>query len=106
MLLDQGEPGESLAKYFPTEAIFEAEITPNRPDCLGHLGIARELGEVLVHGVAIRPGHPVILGVAHSKKALIGIPGYPVSAILTSELFVKPLLFHMQGRPAPSRCSI
>jgi len=32
MLLDQGEPGESLAKYIPVEAIFEAEITPNRPD--------------------------------------------------------------------------
>jgi phenylalanyl-tRNA synthetase beta chain len=43
MLLDKGEPGESLAKYFPIEAIFEAEITPNRPDCLGHLGVAREL---------------------------------------------------------------
>ena len=43
MLLEQGEPGESLARYFPVEAIFEAEITPNRPDCLGHLGIAREL---------------------------------------------------------------
>src|SRR6266513_270892 len=43
MLLDRGEPGESLAKYIPTEAIFEAEITPNRPDCLGHLGVAREL---------------------------------------------------------------
>src|SRR5207302_7296787 len=43
MLLDQGEPGESLAKYIPIEAIFEAEITPSRPDCLGHLGVAREL---------------------------------------------------------------
>ncbi|MDQ6919744.1 MAG: phenylalanine--tRNA ligase subunit beta, partial [Candidatus Dormibacteraeota bacterium] len=43
MLLEQGEPGESLAKYFPVEAIFEAEITPNRPDCLGHMGVAREL---------------------------------------------------------------
>ena len=43
MLLDHGEPGESLAQYIPVEAIFEAEITPNRPDCLGHLGVAREL---------------------------------------------------------------
>ena len=43
LLLDRGEPGESLAKYIPVEAILEAEITPNRPDCLGHLGIAREL---------------------------------------------------------------
>jgi phenylalanyl-tRNA synthetase beta chain len=43
MLLDRGEPGESLAKYIPVEAIFEAEITPNRPDCLSHIGVAREL---------------------------------------------------------------
>jgi phenylalanyl-tRNA synthetase beta chain len=43
MLLDRGEPGESLAKYIPTEAILEAEITPNRPDCLSHMGVAREL---------------------------------------------------------------
>ena len=43
MLLDRGEPGESLSKYIPTEAIFEAEITPNRPDCLCHMGVAREL---------------------------------------------------------------
>ncbi len=65
-------------------------------------GIVRELGELLVHGVAIRPGHPLILGVARNK-ALIGIPGYPVSAILTSELFLKPLLYRLQGLPPPSR---
>ena len=65
-------------------------------------GIVRELGELLVHGVAIRPGHPLILGVA-SGKALIGIPGYPVSAILASELFLKPLMYRMQGLPSPKR---
>ena len=50
-----------------------------------------ELGEVFVHGVAIRPGHPVVLGVVDGKPA-IGIPGYPVSAALTFELFVRPLV--------------
>jgi putative molybdopterin biosynthesis protein len=64
--------------------------------------IVRELGELVVHGVAIRPGHPVILGVA-SGKALLGIPGYPVSTILTSELFVRPLLLRLLGRPADDR---
>ncbi|MBV8720070.1 MAG: molybdopterin biosynthesis protein [Chloroflexi bacterium] len=59
-------------------------------------GIVRELGELLVHGVAIRPGHPLVLGVA-SGKALIGLPGYPVSAILTSELFLKPLVYRLQA---------
>ena len=65
-------------------------------------GIVRELGELLVHGVAIRPGHPLILGLAQHKP-LIGIPGYPVSAILTSELFLKPLLYRLQGLPSPAR---
>jgi len=68
-------------------------------------GIVRELGDLLVHGVAIRPGHPLILGVARNK-ALIGIPGYPVSAILTSELFVRPLLYRLQGLPTPSRPTV
>jgi putative molybdopterin biosynthesis protein len=66
--------------------------------------IVRELGELLVHGVAIRPGHPLVLGVAN-QRALIGLPGYPVSAILTSELFVKPLLYRLQGLPPPLRAT-
>jgi len=64
--------------------------------------IVRELGELLVHGVAIRPGHPLVLGIAHNKP-LIGLPGYPVSAILTSELFLKPLVYRLQGVPPPER---
>jgi putative molybdopterin biosynthesis protein len=65
-------------------------------------GIVAELGELLVHGVAIRPGHPLVLGIANAR-ALIGIPGYPVSAILTSELVLRPLLARLQGLPPPSR---
>jgi putative molybdopterin biosynthesis protein len=58
------------------------------------------LGEVIVHGVNIKPGKPVILGVVQGKP-VIGIPGYPVSAALTFNLFVKPLLYALQGRAAP-----
>jgi len=43
LVLERGEPGQSLAELFPTDAVFECEVTPNRPDCLGHLGVAREL---------------------------------------------------------------
>src|SRR5260370_4707263 len=68
-------------------------------------GIVRELGELLVHGVAIRPGHPLILGVAQNK-GLTGIPGYPVAAIRTSELFLNPLLYRLQGLPPPSRPTV
>jgi putative molybdopterin biosynthesis protein len=64
--------------------------------------IVSELGELVVHGCAIRPGHPIILGVARGKP-VIGIPGYPVSAVLTCELFVKPLIHRLLGTSAPSR---
>ncbi|NTU83398.1 MAG: molybdopterin biosynthesis protein [Chloroflexales bacterium] len=61
-----------------------------------------ELGEVAVHGAAIRPGHPVILGVVAGKPAL-GLPGYPVSAALTAELFLRPLVYRLQGKEPPRR---
>lgn len=60
------------------------------------------LGEVLVHGVAIRPGHPVVLGVA-AQKPVVGIPGYPVSTVLTFELMVKPLIYRWLGCAPPQR---
>ena len=53
--------------------------------------LVEDLGKLLVHGVALRPGHPVVLGIAEGKP-VIGIPGYPVSAVVTAEIFVKPLI--------------
>lgn len=64
--------------------------------------VVEDLGELLVHGVAVRPGHPVVLGVCRGKPVL-GIPGYPVSAILTAELFLSPLIHRMLGLPMPER---
>jgi len=55
-----------------------------------------ELGEALIHGVAIKPGKPVIAGFI-SGKPVIGIPGYPVSAYLTFQLFVRPIIERMLG---------
>lgn len=53
--------------------------------------LIRELGEVLVHGIATKPGKPAILGIIY-EKPIIGIPGYPVSAYLVFETFAKPLI--------------
>jgi putative molybdopterin biosynthesis protein len=64
--------------------------------------VLAELGEVVVHGVAIRPGHPVILAVARGKPVL-GLPGYPVSTVLTAEIFLRPLVYRLQGLIAPQR---
>jgi putative molybdopterin biosynthesis protein len=66
--------------------------------------VIAELGKVLVHGVAIRPGHPVILGIAKNKP-IWGLPGYPVSASLTAELFVKPIIDSITRRTHKSEPS-
>jgi putative molybdopterin biosynthesis protein len=95
--------------------------------------VVERLGTLLVHGVAVRPGHPVILGMvsmrgatvekhevipSHEENAnpsgtikpgeeslpqstnipIIGVPGYPVSAALTGEIFVEPLIAKWTGR--------
>lgn len=59
--------------------------------------ILAELGEVIVHGVAIKPGKPVILALI-GDTPVIGLPGYPVSAVLTMRLFVKEMLSTLLGR--------
>ncbi|HHU76419.1 MAG TPA: molybdopterin biosynthesis protein [Firmicutes bacterium] len=56
-------------------------------------GVLSKLGEVLLHGVAMRPGKPVVLG-RIGTTPIVGIPGYPVAAFMALDLFVKPLLFH------------
>ena len=88
--------------------------------------VVQRLGELLVHGVAVRPGHPVILGLIERRSAIenrqssvepessgasttfrsaqrdlvpiIGVPGYPVSAALTVDIFAEPLLARWLGR--------
>jgi putative molybdopterin biosynthesis protein len=77
------------------------------------------LGEVLVHGVAARPGHPVIIGMIDPARQkpysttatgnlpelpqrrvpIIGVPGFPVSAALTGEIFVEPMIRRWSGYP-------
>jgi putative molybdopterin biosynthesis protein len=83
--------------------------------------VVEKLGQLLVHGVAVRPGHPVILGLINRQSRMvnrksdkeiasatnpsrnditpiIGVPGYPVSAALTIDIFVEPLIAQWLGR--------
>lgn len=64
--------------------------------------ILKELGEVLVHGVAIKPGKPVILSIVKGKP-VIGLPGYPVSAYIDFENFVRPVMDLYSGEMNSSR---
>ncbi len=74
--------------------------------------VVAEVGTLAVHGVAVRPGHPVVLGVVHGADAggaegaaratpVLGAPGYPVSAALTFDIFAAPLLARLEGAPPP-----
>jgi len=67
--------------------------------------ILREVGQVLVHGVAIKPGKPVILAIVEGKP-VIGLPGYPVSAYIGFENFVKPVLALLNETAGASRSTI
>ncbi len=55
-----------------------------------------EVGELLYHGIAIKPGKPAILGCA-GRKAIIGVPGYPVSGIVVVESLLKPIIERLCG---------
>jgi putative molybdopterin biosynthesis protein len=61
-----------------------------------------DLGDVHVHGVTIMPGKPVVIGII-GNKPVFGIPGYPVSAIIAFEQFVRPLIHKMLGQPDETR---
>jgi len=64
--------------------------------------IVAEHGTLAVHGVAVRPGHPVVLG-AVGGTPVLGAPGYPVSAALTFDIFAEPLLAELMGAPPRRR---
>jgi putative molybdopterin biosynthesis protein len=60
--------------------------------------IISKSGEVLIHGVTMMPGKPVIVGKIN-EKPIFGIPGYPVSAIIAFEQLVRPLINRMLHQP-------
>ena len=63
--------------------------------------VIRELGEVLYHGIAMKPGKPAILGCMGSTPVL-GVPGYPVSGIIVIEELLKPLIeYWLKSSAAP-----
>ena len=63
--------------------------------------IIESMGELLLHGIAIKPGKPTILGKAGCKP-LVGLPGHPVAAYFITKLFVLPLLARLMGKKQES----
>jgi molybdopterin molybdotransferase len=74
------------------------DMTARVVDSLGEPG-------VLVHGVSLKPGKPTILGLC-AGKPVFGLPGNPVSCMVTYDLFVAPTLAQLSGADAPPRRSV
>jgi molybdopterin molybdotransferase len=60
--------------------------------------VVADLGEIVFHGVALKPGHPVAAGVVEGTPVLM-LPGYPVACIVNAVQFLRPLLKHVGGLP-------
>jgi len=58
--------------------------------------VIESAGEMIFHGIAMKPGKPTILGVI-SGKPVFGLPGHPVAALFVTGLFVRPLISHLMG---------
>ncbi len=67
--------------------------------------VIQNIGEVLVHGITVMPGKPLIMGIVN-QKPVFGIPGYPVSAIVAYEQLVGPLISSMIGQPELQRPTV
>jgi len=67
--------------------------------------IIEESGEVLVHGISMMPGKPTLIG-RFKDRPIIGIPGYPVSAIIAYEKLVRPILYQSLHLTNPERPKI
>jgi len=67
--------------------------------------MVEKFGTLYLHGVAIKPGKPVVLGEVQGKPTF-GIPGYPVSSYLTAHLFLEPWVKHLQGLSKNSQATL
>lgn len=74
-------------------SVSERDLTVRVIAALGEPGI-------LVRGIAIQPGRPTLLALCNGKP-VIGLPGNPVSALVSAWLFLRPLIWHLQGTRAP-----
>ena len=64
--------------------------------------VLSEGGELLVHGVSVMPGKPTLLG-AIGGTPVVGVPGFPISAMVAFREFVRPMLYQLQGLRTPER---
>jgi molybdopterin molybdotransferase len=66
------------------------------------LDVVEQMGEVLIHGIAIKPGKPVLIG-RIGEVPIVGLPGFPTSCLFTGYLFAEPMVRTLAGLPLGHR---
>ena len=114
LLAEQGAEACSYGIVVDDESLLREKVTQAVQECDAVLlsggssvgvkdascRIIESMGELLLHGIALKPGKPTIMGRA-GNKPLIGLPGHPVAAFVVARLFVLPLLDRLAGREHP-----
>jgi molybdopterin molybdotransferase len=95
---EQAHVSTDLVILSAGSSVSTRDMTADVVDGLGRPG-------VLVHGVSLKPGKPTILGIC-SGKPVFGLPGNPVSCMVTFDLFVAPTLAHLSGARSEPRRSV
>lgn len=67
--------------------------------------VIEDLGELILHGVAVKPGKPMLVG-RLDGSAYVGLPGYPVSALTIFRIFVAPAIRQAADKPAPRTATV
>ena len=67
--------------------------------------VVEEMGELLLHGVAVKPGKPMLVGTV-ADAAYVGLPGYPVSALSIFRTFVAPVIREAAGLAEPRTATL
>ncbi|PGF16395.1 molybdopterin biosynthesis protein [Natrinema sp. CBA1119] len=67
--------------------------------------VIEEQGELLLHGVSVKPGKPMLIG-RLEDSAYVGLPGYPVSAMMVFRTFVAPAIRQAAGVPEPASATV
>ncbi len=66
------------------------------------LDVVEQMGEVLIHGIAIKPGKPVLVARV-GETPVVGLPGFPTSCLFTGYLFAEPMVRRLAGLPLNHR---
>ncbi|MEV4558770.1 molybdopterin molybdotransferase MoeA [Kitasatospora sp. NPDC049285] len=89
-------------RHSPADLVLTTGGTAAGPVDFLHDALEATGGHLRVDGVAVRPGHPMLLAALPGGRHLVGLPGNPLAAVAGTVTLALPLLHARSGRPAPA----